>query len=90
MPITLSTLDVPVATAPSQIDILAVVHNTGIDDGVAAISALMTYYGREDVPIGIAATHATCLGVASDPESAPRIALYTSTGASAPPPHSNP
>jgi len=35
-----------------DVELLAVVHNTGIDNGVAAISALMTYYGREHVPIG--------------------------------------
>ena len=32
--------------------LLAVVHNTGLDSGVGAISAINTYYGQPDLPVG--------------------------------------
>ena len=32
--------------------IVAVMHNTGLFNGVGAVSVINTYYGREDVPIG--------------------------------------
>jgi hypothetical protein len=32
--------------------LLAVVHNTGLDTGVGAISAINTYYGHPDLPVG--------------------------------------
>ena len=35
-----------------EAEMLAVVHNTGLDTGVGAISVLNTYYGRGNVPIG--------------------------------------
>lgn len=36
----------------AQAELLAVMHNTGIEHGAGAISVLNTYYGRGDVPIG--------------------------------------
>lgn len=35
-----------------EAELLAVVHNTGLDTGVGAISAINTYYGRPDLPVG--------------------------------------
>lgn len=35
-----------------EIELVGVVHNTGVDTGVCAISAINTYYGRPDVPVG--------------------------------------
>jgi len=35
-----------------EAELLAVMHNTGIEHGAGAISVLNTYYGRGDVPIG--------------------------------------
>ena len=32
--------------------ILAIVHNTGFDLGVGAISSINHYYGHDDIPIG--------------------------------------
>ena len=32
--------------------LLAVVHNTGLDSGVGALSAINTYYGQPDLPVG--------------------------------------
>ena len=35
-----------------EADLIAVVHNTGLDTGVGAVSAINQYYGRPDIPIG--------------------------------------
>lgn len=35
-----------------EADLVAVVHNTGLDTGVGAISAINNYYGRQDVLVG--------------------------------------
>ena len=35
-----------------EAQILAVVHNTGLDRGVGAISAINHFYGRDDIPLG--------------------------------------
>ena len=35
-----------------EASILAVVHNTGLLEGVGAISVINHYYGRDDVPVG--------------------------------------
>ena len=31
-----------------EVDLLAVVHNTGLEQGVGAVSAINAWYGRED------------------------------------------
>ena len=36
-----------------ETDILAVMHNTHLDTGAGAISAINTYYGRSSLPIGV-------------------------------------
>eukprot|EP00038_Savillea_parva_P013240 m.209798 g.209798 ORF g.209798 m.209798 type:complete len:360 (-) comp24737_c0_seq1:118-1197(-) len=35
-----------------EAELVAVVHNTGLDTGVGAISAILTYYGRPNIPVG--------------------------------------
>jgi inosine-uridine nucleoside N-ribohydrolase len=35
-----------------EVELLAVVHNTGLDTGVGAISAINTYYQRPNIPVG--------------------------------------
>eukprot|EP00966_Prymnesium_polylepis_P238622 5518467-Prymnesium_polylepis.1 len=32
--------------------ILAVLHNTGLDEGVGAVSVINHFYGRDHIPIG--------------------------------------
>lgn len=39
-------------TATGEANLIAVVHNTGLDTGVGAISAINDYYGRSDIPVG--------------------------------------
>lgn len=34
------------------VDLLAVVHDTGLPQGVGAISSINNYYGRNDIPVG--------------------------------------
>ena len=45
--------------------LLAVVHNTGLYEGVGAISVINHYYGRDDVPIGAYKGVCLCLGAES-------------------------
>eukprot|EP00054_Salpingoeca_dolichothecata_P004952 m.32538 g.32538 ORF g.32538 m.32538 type:complete len:324 (-) comp14996_c0_seq2:19-990(-) len=35
-----------------EVDILAIVHNTGYPEGIGAVSAMNHYYGRDDIPLG--------------------------------------
>lgn len=35
-----------------EANLIAVVHNTGVDTGIGAVSAINTYYGRESIPLG--------------------------------------
>ena len=35
-----------------EAEIVAIVHNTGLDTGVGAISTINTWYGRPDIPVG--------------------------------------
>ena len=35
-----------------EADLLAVVHNTGLLEGVGAVSALNAWYGRDSLPVG--------------------------------------
>ena len=35
-----------------EADLLAVVHNTGLFEGVGAVSVINHYYGHDNVPIG--------------------------------------
>jgi hypothetical protein len=35
-----------------EADLVAVVHNTGLNTGVGAIAAINQWYGRDDLPIG--------------------------------------
>mmetsp|Transcript_17388 Transcript_17388/g.45403 ORF Transcript_17388/g.45403 Transcript_17388/m.45403 type:complete len:342 (-) Transcript_17388:170-1195(-) len=39
-------------TDRGEVNLLAVVHNTGLDTGVGAVSAINAYYGRRDLPVG--------------------------------------
>ena len=35
-----------------EAEILAIVHNTGLDAGVGAVAVLNTYFGRPNIPLG--------------------------------------
>ncbi len=35
-----------------KVDILATIHCTGFDKGIAAVNVINTYYGRADIPLG--------------------------------------
>ena len=52
-------------------------HNTGIDNGVAAISALMTYYGREHVPIGTPPSAKRSAAARQSPHTRPTALSHT-------------
>ncbi|EOD20735.1 hypothetical protein EMIHUDRAFT_229346 [Emiliania huxleyi CCMP1516] len=36
----------------NKAEILAVTHNTGLEQGVGAVSVINHYFGRDDIPIG--------------------------------------
>ena len=35
-----------------EAELIAVVHNTGLNTGVGAVSVINQYYGRPDIPVG--------------------------------------
>lgn len=35
-----------------EVDLVAVVHNSGLPQGIGAVSVINHYYGRDDIPLG--------------------------------------
>lgn len=38
--------------SPLQVELLAVVHNTGLNNGIGAVSVLNTFYNHSSIPMG--------------------------------------
>eukprot|EP00966_Prymnesium_polylepis_P075329 1747203-Prymnesium_polylepis.1 len=36
-----------------EANILAIVHDTGFEQGIGAVSVINAYYGRDDIPLGV-------------------------------------